>query len=224
MSPNEFVRKNAERTTEYYFYSDEFECPPKWLTGANAELPYIKSLERYYEVIRDHVEKVLKFEDRKTIEDFIKAVDKESRFDKVGLNLERFDRIHVITSLIFDTVIVHSTDHYFTYKVFCEARYGIATLRSPLVRSWFPGKRVPADIVDEEDRIRWYNLGDVWVKFHDSPIWSNSMKTLHYGFRQKELRNAGKDLVDEIAALQDKMKKDGDIFCPMEQLSRSICF
>jgi hypothetical protein len=48
MSANEFVRKESERITEYYFYSDEFACPPKWFTGANAELPYIKSIQRYY--------------------------------------------------------------------------------------------------------------------------------------------------------------------------------
>ena len=224
MSANEFIRKNSERTTEYYLYSDEFECPPKWFTGPNAELPYIKSIKRYYKVIRDHVEEVLKFEDPHTIEGFIAAVDKASSIDEVGLDLMRFDPIDVVASLIFDAAIVHSTDHYFTYKVFSEARYGIGTLRSPFVRSWFPGKRVPADIIDEEDRIRWYNFAEVFVKFNDNPIWNNSMKTLRYGFRQKELRNAGKDLMNEIAALQDQMKKDSDIFCPMEQLSRSICF
>lgn len=83
MSANEFVRKNSERTTEYYLYSDEFECPPKWFTGPNAEIPYIKSIKRYYKVIRDHVEEVLKFENPHTTEGFIAAVDKASIIDKV---------------------------------------------------------------------------------------------------------------------------------------------
>jgi hypothetical protein len=150
------------------------------------------------------VEKVLKFEDHHTVEGFIAAVDEASSIDMVGLDLMRFDPINVVASLIFAAAIVHSTDHYCTYKVFCEARYGIATLRSPFVRSWFPGKRVPADIVDEEDRIRWHNFGEVFVRFNDNPILNNSMKTLRYGFFQKELRNAGKDLMNEIAACKTR--------------------
>lgn len=223
ISSHEFARKNSERTTGYYF-SDEFACPPKWLTGANAELPYIKSLGRLYPIIREHTAKILEYEDKANIDGFIAAVDANSRIDGKGLHLDRFDPIDVIASLIFDAMIIHSTDHYFTYKVFTQTRYGIATLRNPYTRKWSPGERVPDDFLDPEDRIRYASFSDIFVKFNDSFLFSNSLETLKYRFRQPELKHAGRDLIYAILAEQDKMTTDGDIYCPIAKLSRSICF
>jgi hypothetical protein len=223
MRSNEFVRKNTERTTEYYF-SDEFACPPKWFEGPNAELPYIKSIKRFYPSIRDHVERVLQYEEKGTIEKFITDVDEASSIDGKSLNLFRFDPVDVIATLIFDVSFIHSTDHYYTYRVFAETRYGIGTLRHPFTRKWFPGSRVPEDIRDPDDRIRYAGFSDVFIKFNDSKLMSNSMASLKYTFKQKDLKKAGEALITAVRAEQDKMKTDGDIFVPLKDVARSICF
>lgn len=217
------MRKNSERTTGYYF-SEDFACPPKWLDGPNADLPYIRGLKRLYPIVREHVAKVLAFEDPTTIDAFVAAVDANSRIDDKGLGLDRFDPIDVIASLIFDAAFIHSTDHHFTYKIFHETRYGIGTLRHPHTRDWYPGCRVPVDIQDPEDRIRYAGFANIFVRFNDSKMCSSSMKSLKYGFKQAELRRADVDFLNEIKAEQAKMAADGDMFCPLEKMARSICF
>jgi hypothetical protein len=223
ITADEFVRKNSERTTGYYF-SEEFACPPKWLDGASADLPYIKSLKRFYPIVRKHVAKVLAFEDKTTIDRFIACVDDTSRIDGKCLDLYRFDPIDVIATLIFDAAFIHPTDHYFLYKVYRQTRYGVATLRHPYTRDWYPGSRVPEDVQDPEDRVRYAGFSDVFVQFNDSKLFGNSMKSLKYRFKQRALKNAGLDFINEIYVEQDKMKSEGDIFCPMEKLARSICY
>lgn len=223
ITSHEFVRKNSERTTGYYF-SDDFACPPKWLNGPSAEIPYIKSMKRFYPVVREHVARVLEFEDKANLDGFIAAVDDNSRIDNKSLRLDRFDPIDVVATLIFDAMIIHSTDHHFTHKVFAETRYGVATLRHPYTRDWYPGSRVPEDMQDPEDRIRYAAFADIFVKFNDNWLWSNGLKSLRYGFRQRALRTAARDFINEIVAEQDKMQSDGDIFCPIKKLSKSICF
>lgn len=220
----EFVRKNAQRTTEYYFRSEEFACPPKWLDAPEAELPYIKSLKRFYPIVRAHVEEVLSHETDSTIEGFIDAVDQASEVDGFSLNLKRFKPIDVIASILFDGIFIHSTDHYFTNEVFAAARYGVGTIRNPYPRWWFPGMMVPGDILDPEDRVRWIGFTNVFVKFNDSKVWSNGMASLKYKFRNKELQGADKRFVKRIEEEQTLMQKEGDIYCPMPSLSRSICF
>lgn len=224
LSCGEFVRKNSERTTGYYF-SEEFACPPKWLEGDNTDLPYIKSLKRFYPIVRNHVAKVLEFEvDKSIIDKFIASVDNNSRVDGKCLDLHRFDPIDVIASIIFDAAIIHPTDHYFYYKMFKETRYGIGTLRHPYTRGWYPGERVPEDIRDPEDRVRFASFTDVFIQFNDSKIFSNGLKRLKYSFKQKGLKHADRAFVNEIYAEQDKMKHEGDMFCPMNKLAQSICF
>ena len=224
MTAQEFVRKNSERTTSYYF-SEEFACPPKWFQGPDSEIPYIKSIKRFYPIVKKHVEKVLEYEDEDTVKAFIAAVDKNSRVDDDKcLNLYRFDPADVIATFIFDAAFIHSTDHYFTNRVFSETRYGIGTLRHPYTTKWYPDSRVPEDIQDPEDRIRYKGFADVFIRFNDSKLISNNMKNLKYKFHQKELKSAAKDFVDEILVEQDKMDAVGDIYCPLESLSRSICF
>ena len=78
--------------------------------------------------------------------------------------------------------------------------------------------------MDPEDRVRFAGFADVFVQFNDSKIFSNSMKSLKYSFKQKELKKAGRDFVNEIYKEQDKMTTEGDIFCPVEKLARSVCF
>lgn len=225
VSAHEFVRKNSERTTEYYF-GEEFSCPPKWFDSpTQGELPYIKSIKRFYPILREHVTKALAFEDKATIDAFIAEVEKISKVDDTScLRLDRFDPIDVITTFIFDGAFIHSTDHYFLHRALFETRYGIASMRIPTDRTWFPGSRVPDDMCDSEDRIRTDGFGNTFVRFNDSNILSNSMKYLKYKFRQPELRNAGPDLIAAIKAEQEKMDADGDIYTPIEKLSRSICF
>jgi hypothetical protein len=223
ITAGEFVRKNSERSTAYYF-SEEFACPPTWFDGANADIPYIKSLKRFYPIVRKHVVKVLEFEDKSIIDRFIASVDDNSRIDGKCLDLYRFDPIDVIATLIFDAAFIHSTDHYFGYKVFSETRYGIATLRHPYTRDWYPGSRVPEDIQDHEDRVRYAGFQDNFGHYNDSKLFSHNMKKLKYRFKQSALKNASQDFINEIYAEQDKMKSEGDIFCPVEQLAQSICF
>eukprot|EP00978_Attheya_sp_CCMP212_P006817 scaffold15878_cov67-Attheya_sp.AAC.1 len=223
ISSDEFVRKNSERTTGYYF-SDEFACPPKWFEGPSAELPYIKSLKRLYPIVRDHVEKVLQHEEKATIEKFITDVDMTSRIDGKSLDLHRFDPIDVIATLIFDVSFIHSTDHYFTYRVFNESRYGMGQLRHPIARKWYPGSRVPEDSRDDDDRVRYQGFSHVFIRFNDSKLISNSMANLKYKFTQKELKKVNKAFIAEIEAEQDKMTIDGDMFCPLKDVARSVCF
>jgi hypothetical protein len=224
ITADEFVRKNSERTTGYYF-SEEFACPPKWLEGASADLPYIKSLKRFYPIVRKHVAKVLEFEkDKSIIDRFIASVDNKSRIDDKCLDLYRFDPIDAIATLIFDAAFIHPTDHYFTYKIFHQTRYGVGTLRHPYTRDWYPGCRVPEDVMDPEDRVRYAGFADVFVQFNDSKMFSNSMKSLKYSFKQKALKKVHLDFVNEIYTEQDKMETEGDIFCPVEKLARSVCF
>jgi hypothetical protein len=223
ITSGEFVRKNSERTTGYYF-SEEFACPPKWFQGASADLPYIKSLKRFYPIVRNHVAKVLAFEDKSTIDRFIASVDNNSRIDDNCLNIYRFDPIDVIATLIFDAAFIHPTDHFFTYKNFHQTRYGVGTLRHPYTRDWYPGSRVPEDVMDPEDRVRYAGFADVFVQFNDSKMFSNNMKSLKYTFKQKALKKAHLDFVNEIYKEQDKMTTEGDIFCPVEKLARSVCF
>eukprot|EP00977_Amphora_coffeiformis_P024017 scaffold14974_cov195-Amphora_coffeaeformis.AAC.24 len=224
VTAEEFVRKNSQRTTAYYF-SDEFACPPGWFQGPSAELPYIKSLKRFYPIIRKHVASVLTDpDDLKDLLDFIAAVDENSRIDGNSLNLFRFDPIDVIATFIFDAAFIHSTDHYFTNRVFAETRFGLGTLRHTFQTPWYPGNRVPEDIQDPEDRVRYKGFADIFIRFNDSHLISNNMKNLKYRFRQPHLRHADRNFVSEILAEQDKMAAEGDIFCPMEKLSRSICF
>jgi hypothetical protein len=223
----EFVRNNAKRTTDYYFRSDEFACPPKWLSTAKADIPYIKALKRYYPIVRDHVEKVLNYEDDETIVKFIEAVDRNSEVDGNSLNLmSRFDPIDVIASILFDCVFIHSTDHHSTFEIFSASRYGIGTIRHPYSRWWFPGMNVPGDMLDEEDRIRWAGFTRVFVRWNDSKFFTNGFKSLKYKFRRhrKELKDADKDFVKAIENEQIAMKKDGLPFTPMEAISRSICW
>jgi hypothetical protein len=152
---NEFIRNNAKRTVEYYMESDEFSCPPKWLEGPEAEIPYLKSLKRFYPIVRQHVAKVLAHEDDQTVVKFMNTIDHASEVDGYRLNLKRFDPIDVITTILFNGIFIHSTDHYSSYEIFSKARYGVGTIRHPFSRSWFPGRRVPEDLLDDEDRIRW---------------------------------------------------------------------
>eukprot|EP00613_Pedinella_sp_CCMP2098_P073326 CAMPEP_0171930546 /NCGR_PEP_ID=MMETSP0993-20121228/28679_1 /TAXON_ID=483369 /ORGANISM="non described non described, Strain CCMP2098" /LENGTH=450 /DNA_ID=CAMNT_0012570381 /DNA_START=120 /DNA_END=1472 /DNA_ORIENTATION=- len=223
VSAGEFTRKNSERTTDYYF-SDEFACPPKWFEGPSAELPYIKSLKRFYPIVRDHVTKVLQFEDFATIDKFIADVDNATRVDGKSLDLTRFDPVDVIATLIFDASFIHSTDHYFGYRVYHETRFSIGTLRHPLEREWYPGSRVPEDILDDDDRVRSQGFFNIFGKFNDNKFISNSMASLKYKFVQKELKTAGKELIAAIEAEQEKMKIDGDMFCPLKDVARSLCF
>ena len=224
VTAEEFVRKNSQRTTAYYF-SDEFACPPKWFDGPNAELPYIKSIKRFYPIIREHVATVLADPgDMEDLKAFIAAVDENSRIDDNSLHLYRFDPIDVIATLIFDAAFIHSTDHYFTNRVFAETRFGVGTLRHTVQTPWYPGDRVPEDIQDPEDRVRYKGFADIFIRFNDSHLISNSMKNLKYRFRQRRLRHAARDLVNGILAEQDRMAAEGDIFCPIDKLSRSICF
>lgn len=184
MPAAEFVRNNAKRTTEYYFYSEpgEFACPPKWLEGDNAEIPYIKSVARFYPLVRAHVEKILAEENDAVVDAFIANVDGTSRVepDGVDLNLSRFNSTDVIASMIYNAVFVHSTDHYFTHEVFRKGRFGIGTIRHPFKRWWYPGKLVPADLCAPDDQLKFVNFADVFVQWNDMgiPIISNCMKYL----------------------------------------------
>lgn len=225
MAGGEFVRNNAKRTTEYYFRSN-FTCPPAWLDSPEAEIPYIRALKRFYPIVRKHVEKVLSYESDKTIEQFLDDVDAASTVDGNSLGLKSFNPVDAIASIIFDCVIIHSTDHYFTYEVLAAARYGIATIRHPFSRWWFPGMNVPSDMLDEEDRVKWNGFSNIFVKWNDSKLFTNGMKTLRYRFRRnrKELKDADKDFVKAIEDEQVAMKKDGDIYVPMEHMARSICW
>ena len=147
-----------------------------------------------------------------------------SYIDGKSLDLHRFDPIDVIATLIFDASFIHSTDHYFTYRVFNESRYGIGQLRHPIARKWYPGSRVPEDIRDDDDRVRYQGFSNVFIRFNDSKLSSNSMAFLKYKFTQKELKKVNKAFITEIEAEQDKMTIDGDIFCPLKDVARSICF
>jgi hypothetical protein len=226
MSGSEFVRNNAKRTTDYYLYTDEFACPPKWLEGPNTEIPYIRGLKRFYPIIKEHVANVLKYEDEGLVDAFIAEMDNAARVerDNLGLHLQRFDRVDIIASIIYDAMIIHSTDHYFTHEVFRKTNFGIGTLRQPFPVNWFPGRRVPEDICDPEDRVRYANFADVFVQWNDSKVFSNKLSKINYKFRQPELKNIGAKLVDRIATEHDRMTEDGDMFCPMEKISRSICW
>eukprot|EP00545_Synedropsis_sp_CCMP1620_P013629 CAMPEP_0119009660 /NCGR_PEP_ID=MMETSP1176-20130426/4515_1 /TAXON_ID=265551 /ORGANISM="Synedropsis recta cf, Strain CCMP1620" /LENGTH=594 /DNA_ID=CAMNT_0006962215 /DNA_START=20 /DNA_END=1804 /DNA_ORIENTATION=- len=231
MPKEEFVRNNAKRTTEYYFYSEEFACPPKWLEGENSELPYFQSLKRFYPIVREHVEKVLKEEDPVVVAEFIANVDKNSHVDPEGVDLylTRFEPLDVITSMIFNAAFVHSTDHYFTHEVFRKARVGIGTLRQPMKRTWYPGKEVPGDLCAPADQLRFNNFADCFVQWNDMsavPILSNCLKHIKYRFprRYKSLRNSGPDFAALIYAEMDKMDHDGHVHVPMDKIARSICF
>lgn len=228
MPASEFVRNNAKRTTEYYFYSDEFACPPKWLEGENTEIPYIKSIRRFYPIVRSHVERVLAEEDDAVVDEFIANVDETSLVepDGVNLNLSRFDRVDVVASIIYDAVFVHSTDHHFTHEIFRKSRCGIGTLRHPYNREWYPGKLVPSNLCDPSDQLRFVNFCDVFVQWNDQglPFLSNGMKYLKYGFHKKSLKGIDKDFISAITAEQDRMFQDGGIYCPTDKLARSICW
>jgi hypothetical protein len=226
MTSPEFVRNNAKRTTEYYFRTDEFQCPPKFLNSADAEIPYIKALKRYYPIVRDHVEKVLSYEDDETITKFLEAVDRNSEVDGYSLNITRFDKVDAIASILFDCVFIHSTDHHTTFEIFGSARYGIGTIRHPFKRWWFPGMNVPGDMLDEEDRVRWDGTTKVFFRWNDSKIFSNGLKSLRYKFRRhkRDLKDAARDFVKAIEREQRAMKKDGDPYTPIEAISRSICW
>jgi hypothetical protein len=226
MTQQEFARNNAKRTTDYYFRSGEFACPPKWLDTAQADIPYIKALKRFYPLCRDHAAKVLQYEDPETITKFLEAVDRNSECDGYSLGLANYDPIDVVASILFDCIFIHSTDHHFTFEIYGAARYGIGTVRHPFSRWWFPGMDVPSDMLDEEDRVRWDSCQHVFFRFNDSKLFPNCLKKLRYRFRRnrKELKDSAKNFLKAIEEEQIAMKKDGEMYCPMDALSRSICW
>ncbi|MEE2959762.1 MAG: hypothetical protein VYA34_03385 [Myxococcota bacterium] len=127
----------------------------------------------------------------------------------------------VLTDLIWQVSVVHSSDHHAAYKF---RNYGVSTIPKKFSDASPDELADPTSLVDSATTTNFRTAVDIFAQHLDlHPNLDNRTASANYDFQGNSEKRAAQTLKSEIQALDTRMKKEGVQFCPATTMLQSVC-
>ncbi len=225
-----FLYTNSRRTLEFYDERRaEFQCPPNL-----PDVPYCHIMKKYYKLIRDFVGDINDMDDyfNHDLKRFIKDASHYLP------QLEKFDPLDVLATSIWQTAIVHGTDHYSSYKAYryrpnCPDSTAVegGSVTATVARMDIRNCTEETSVLEFADQLycsRFRSFLDTYCRYNDTIGWN--LNNLSYNFGVEILDQRATRLISELRELEERLKETPNVFggkssllAPLTQLATSIC-
>jgi hypothetical protein len=128
-------------------------------------------------------------------------------------------RHDVLSSLIWQTGILHSVDHYTVYQY---SRYGV-----PMATERFDpsSEKTPDELVSGWNLMKWRNASNIFVgNLADDSTLDMRTENIDYEFSDPRLQAANAAFRDSLRSLDQQFAVEGRQICPLRYIVRSICY
>ncbi len=204
-----FVFYNSRRVLDFYKQGGEFHCPPH----LDERIPYSKNLMLYYHEIKKFIDHMQIFIEKDLLAALIAEI---SEYFPV---IKEFNPYDVLSTYIWQSSVLHSTDHYTYYQTM--KLYGSAVAKKRIF-DCSPETKLN-EIIDELYVYKYKSFLETFVFFHAGAL-NNTMANLSYGFSDPKHIEIEKDFLSRLHKLEKELEKKKQLLCPLKNMAQSICF
>ena len=207
MEHEEFTKTIAKRVV-----AEEIQVP----RDRRSASPYEYFLHEYKKPIRKFVESVAHTIDADEYKAWLAPlVANYPQLAKASME-------EVLTHLIWQVSVVHSSDHHAAYKF---RNYGVSSIPKKFSDVTAQERTDPTKLVDSATTTNFRTAVDIFAKHLElHPDLDNRTVSANYAFQGEAEKRAAQTLKSDLVALNARMAQEAVQFCPLNTMLQSVCF
>lgn len=211
ISRDEFVDMMARRVASHYQHGTDVLSifPPRF----DLTKPYDVFTKPYWQCVDDFVRDISSSIDDDEYAALVAALD------SYVPDIKSARKTDVLSSMIWQMAILHSSDHYSAYQY---ARYGL-----PMAVERFDARsqKTPDQLISGWALMKFRNAANVFVgNLADDSALDMRTENVDYEFSEPRLQAANAAFTQSLRGLDRKLAAEGRQICPLRYMVRSICY